>query len=366
MRLPILISLAVTTLLAAACAGAASVQPVGPPASFQRVVVPHVASDAQTALWPISILPRSIRAQVSGYARRHTYKDLPDKRMGKEPSEWVTDGSGYIWGVKGKKVTAYFTDCAFPGGARVDHMGNLIVACNGSATINIYRAANLTGPANVVLNDTAGYYPTDVSIDPAGDIYAANIYGIVGSQTLDGNVVWWTPSNQASGASPSGSYQDPNMSQVFFIDSDLGGNVYVDGFNQTGYPEVDEIASLLASPNPSNLGLSLQFPGGVYVSNKGTVLNVLDQVGTKGPVISQYTLPPPLGAPFNTLKMLNNIRKNCDPVGIGFNKGDTEVGDADIGCHAIGTGKLPSDTERDTFNPNFSTPNGFAFVPSDK
>ena len=109
--------------------------------------------------------------------------------------------------------------------------------------------------------------------DGSGNIYVTNLYNYTNCDPYcyfsPGNVAYWTTTNQANGALPSGTYADPNMYEDYFGDVDNSGNVYLDGFRQLVRAGSRRNRPPLGSPSPSNLNISLEFPGGVYVVSPG-------------------------------------------------------------------------------------------------
>jgi hypothetical protein len=291
----------------------------------------------------------------------------------------ITDDAGYIWWITKKgTISSYATDCSGAEGGVVDGQGRLIVACTGSSTINIYNKGNTTGPANVVLNDTSDYYPADAFEDKSGNIYATNLYGFTcGTSTCnesDGNFVWWTTANQASGSSPSGSYADPNLLEDYDADIDANGNITVDGFHCTyqvpsgceaAAPEVDMIMPMGSMWMAMNDNVTLNFPGGINVLANGDI-SVLDQ-GTFGYGNSALYLYKSLpGTPAATLTPPQNVTKTCDPVSGGYDKDGSHVLIGDAGCRAGDLGKVSSNTWKSITNIDFVTPIGGAFLMSGK
>lgn len=336
--------------------------------------VAKVLTRAQVQQLHPNVLSPSMQKVI---ASRHFVRPSHLKRTG-IPKMWLTDDAGYIWGILGKNVVTYLTDCSGAEGARVDHNGRLIVACTNSATVNIYNAGNVTGPADVVLYDTSGFYPADAFIDTAGNIYATNLYGF-SCTTYNcyfnyGDIVWWSTGNQNNGSSPSGSYTDPNMYENFFADVDASGNVYLDGLNLNSIvPEVDEITGITGTaPSSTNLGISLNFPGGVYVNSptKPTAfLSINDQgcYGCGNNSMSTYALPYTGAAgPWGPIVSPQNLNHTCDPVGGGFNKADSKVLLGDAGCRAGMLGATTANTWKQLLNINFSDPIDGAFLKSDK
>jgi len=264
---------------------------------------------------------------------------------------WLSDAQGYIWQLDRKAtIVGVLTDCEEPDGS----------------TIQEYTPGAST--ASLVLDDTPGFYPNDVAVDEHGDVYAVNIEGIVcrasSCTSYPGNVVYWKAAQRSNGALPTGVIADPNMYEGSFIDTDDAGNLYVDMLNQAAFAgETDRIGSP-REPHPSitNLGIDPDVPGGVYVSNGGTVLNVLDQ---QARTIGRYRLPG-----ITSLGVLGslpqNYEKSAQPIGFGFSKGDRSVAVADAGCRALDLGAVQANTFVQLLNASFVDPVGAAFVTSDK
>jgi hypothetical protein len=361
MRIPLPVGLAV----AAALVGA-SLAPV-----VARPVILHNGANQQISQprfkgWRPTVLPIKLLQQDLRY-ERSWHPVLPDKKSKKPVKNWLMDDGGYIWGINGKKVVTYLTDCSGAEGGIVDHSGRLIVACTNTGTVNIYNAGNTTGPADVVLSEP-GQFPAAAFEDTAGNIYATNLF----SSTGNGSISWWLTNNQSSGATPSGNYIDPNLTEDFFGDVDKSGNVYVDGFNTNGVPEVDMIKKFLKKPKVTNLNITMSFPGGVYVvspTGSNPLLSVLDQgsYGSGTDVLYQYNLPvSPSPTPITTSYPPQNLSLTCDPVAGGYSSDETQIAIGDAGCHALVTGTPATNKWKDTLNINFNIPIMGAFVPSDK
>jgi hypothetical protein len=293
------------------------------------------------------------------------------------PSMVVTDYAGYIWWItQDGTVTGYTTDCAGAEGGVVDHRGRLIVACTNGDTINIYNKGNTTGPADVVLNDTKGFYPGDAFEDKNGNIFGVNLSGFAcgstGCKGYHGDIVWWTTANQSNGSLPSGTYTDPNLLSDDYADIDANGNVYVDGTACTFVgiygcaaegPELDTVTNIMGSaPSASQDNIYMQWPGGIYTMGNGQIS--YDDAGTSA-VYLYNSLP---GTFASTLNPPQSVSSQCTANSAGYDQGDTHVliGDANSGCSFAALGKVKSNTWNAVSNIDFQVPVSGLFLKSDK
>jgi hypothetical protein len=172
----------------------------------------------------------------------------------------------------------------------------------------------------------------------------------------------------------SGTYCAPICS-VGYTDIDSAGNLwfdfYGDGAGSCSGGGLGEVTNPTTSPTVSVIfpACTYEYPGGVYVSNGGKVLNVTDQDSRK---TYQYHLPvTSTSQPFNTLgPTAANGEGLGNPVAGGFNASETEfaLGDG-YGWFDVGT--LPSNKWKDVATndcpPEFAYGcAGMAFTPSDK
>lgn len=381
--LPLAVGMAACTVAAlvvglpATTAASAS---AGASPAIARFGLPHGITRAQAEAFVRSAVPG---LSNSGRPRlRRT--ELPRRAKHADVAGWVSDNGGYLWGIdKSDNIVAYHDDCSLPSLARVDRDRNLVVACLGGqesqgipGTVNVYKFGNVSGPADIVLIDAAGYYPNDAFRDNAGNIYAVNLFQVVctssGCNFNPGNVVRWSLGNQKSGAVPDTMYVDPNLGDIFAGDIDAAGRIYVVGFGAESQPEVDVIDRNAAPENEAtNLNLPITYPGSVYVvapNSKTPRLSLVDPTpyGSGGGVLYQFALPIVPGAsPILARKTPQNLERNCRPNGAGYDRGGTVVLIASPSCQAIeegvATGHL---TVHENFN--FASPQTAVFVPSDK
>jgi len=348
--------------------------------AFQWGIIPRTVTREQVDALRPSVLPRVVQERGVLWAREHsrTKLSLSSRPQAKQSALYVTDDSGYIFVMDtgGTKVLNSLSDCNGPEGAKVDHRGDLWVACTNSSTINMYKPGATA--ATLTLNDSISglpYFVSDVAFDKAGNLYAASLYAYFCSSSgctfMPGQLSYWTPANLCNGCMPSGQVNDPNLNgEAFFLDSTQAGVLYVDyygciGSSNCGYA-LDQIQQPLTKPavtTPIPFG-QIGYPGGVYI-DKSQDINVLDQ---SSGVMTQYN-----ANPFGILKVRQaspqNIQGTCDPVAFGFNlKGDIAMGDS--GCHALVLGKpilsAPWVVWTDKFNIDFSLPVSGAYLPSDK
>jgi len=154
------------------------------------------------------------------------------------------------------------------------------------------------------------------------------------------------------------------------MDVDLSGNLWFtfSGYDRSSYGfGLGEISSPTKSPKLTIVEPvgSYGFFGGVYASNSGKTLNVIDQ---KARTISQYHLPLAVGgAPFDVLgPTLQNAFGIGDPVSGGFNSAGTRMAIGDAGGW-FDVGKVSSNAWSAVASPNFySGIEGAAYTPSDK
>jgi hypothetical protein len=377
MRIPLPVGLAAAAALVGASLAPAAANVLHPGPAFQRNIIPQTLTRAQVQQLHPNVLQKQVYQNDLRWMQTH-HPVLPDKKgKGKAPTEWLMDDSGYIWGIKGKKVVTYLSDCSGAEGGVVDHSGRLVVACTNTSTVNIYNAGNTTGPADVVLNDTPGFYPAAAFEDTAGNVYATNLYGFActtySCQFYDGNIVRWNV-GFANGAAPSASITDSNMYEVYFGDVDANGNCYIDGFNTASFvPQVDEVSGCNTASGTvtgTNLGIALEFPGGVYVvspTSGSPLLSVIDQgyYGSGQDALYLYNLGS-YTSPIAIAYPPQNIQDLCDPVAGGYDKAENAIKIGDAGCHAADVGDPYTNKWKNILNINFDIPIDGAFIPSDK
>jgi hypothetical protein len=348
---------AAATFCATLATAGAALAAAGPWNPFQASRVtsgaPRVVSRAEA-----ENLVRTIVQQRAGgpaaLARMSHFRPpaLPDKRV--KVAGWVVDNGGYLWGIDQRgNIKTYHSDCKVAGAGRVDHAGNLVVACgNGGefegipANVNVYKRGNTSGAADVVLTDTTGDVAVDAFEDNAGDLYVVNLFQIVcGSSSCDivpGNVQRWSVGNQRNGALPDTTYSDPNIGDFQSGDIDAGGTIYVSGTNVSTYaPEVDTIRNGVST----NLGITLDAADDVYVvspNGSAPLLSVVDGgfFQQPGGTLYQFALPVAPGAqPIFTDPTPQNRESSCNPVGAGYGPGGTDFLVAITNCQAFANGR---------------------------
>jgi hypothetical protein len=183
-----------------------------------------------------------------------------------------------------------------------------------------------------------------------------------------------TPAYVSAADQTAGTYCSPVCS-VAFVDVDNSGNLWFDfegnssgcqdggGLGEVTNPTGSATVSVILPP------CTYEYPGGVYVSNHGKVLNVTDEYTRD---TYQYHLPVTAGSkPFNTLgPTAANGEGLGNPVAGGFNANDTELllGDG-YGWFDLGTVATNKWQAISTLNcPSFLDYGcaGAAFTPSDK
>jgi hypothetical protein len=334
-----------------------------------------------------SIFPRKALLHalemVSGHSRPHL-----SFRRTSSVSMWVSDQYySYVIGTNGsgkQVVTAIDTQqngCLDPSGIKVDPTNNLWVACtfNSAMTNGVvqeYKPGSSTPYAT--FSDAGCNSPCtsfnasaqDVAFDSNGHVFAADGDSNECSPSCTNPLVaavWWPAGSPNSVPTP---IEDPNITTFGgFLDVDSSGNLYMTGqgciATACGYllDEIENPTSASATVTnlvPPSYSADLY---GVYVSDRGTVLNVTDGLSRK---TSQYHLPW-TGVVFNTLgPTLLNLAGYGQPYSGGFNYGEKRLalGDAwgwvDIGRVATNSWSAATNIDINSLNV------GAAFVPSDK
>jgi hypothetical protein len=271
--------------------------------------------------------------------------------------------------------------CGINVGVKVDHDSNLWVACEADPTfahglVQEYTGGTLAGTYAEGCPSpscTQWYsYGFDVATDSFNHIFAGLTYFqmTAGTTTTIGSGFEWWSSPSAAPALIALATNNP-VTTVYYFDVDSIGNIWFDyeGCTTSCGFGLAEIASPTTAPifvsalAPGTIG----YPGGVYVSAGGSVLNVTDQ---ESRTISQYKLPwTPSETPFNVLGPTYLNDAGCgDPVSGGFNQKETRQADGDQ-CGWLDVGKLKKKGKSSysaVTNPNFAGLAGAAYVPSDK
>ena len=297
----------------------------------------------------------------------------------------LTVAYGYIYGLdsKGNKtVTAIDTmsnDCVEPSTVKVDHAENLWVSCGASTSGpgSIQEYAPGSKKPSVTFADTFSCgsscvfdgYPLDMAFDSDGHAFAVNVTQQCNpSCPSNYPAVWWSTKSPSS---PPMGISDPDFTNADYTDVDSSGNLYVEGYGCVGTAcgaLLDEIANPTAkSPTITNLiapGPSVSV-GGVYVSNSGRVLNL---VNSDARTMAQYALPWKSGeSPFRILGPTGtNYFGGGYPISGGFNRGDKLVvlGDA---YGWLDVGKVATNHWAVVANVNlYQGVLSAAYVPSDK
>ena len=213
------------------------------------------------------------------------------------PETYIADAatnSVYIYSAAGVR-TGSLTGFNEPAGLAVDGQGNLYVADEANQVVKGF-APGATTPF-ITLAD-AGFYPTSVAVDAAGNVYVSNYCsGSAGSIhcTGDGSVFKY-----AKGSTTHTAVFDTSMLHApYAITFEKGKYLWADGWathGQQGSPTVghwSKPSTFIAS------AISIQFPGGMEFDTSDN-LAVDDQVGL-GKIPTLYIFPhgsPPASASF--------------------------------------------------------------------
>ncbi|HEV3090590.1 MAG TPA: hypothetical protein VGX91_04000 [Candidatus Cybelea sp.] len=304
---------------------------------------------------------------------------------------WVSGGYfGYIFGqISTGRETATVINtvnngCYYNYGLKVDHLENLWTSCFNNAyaeggAIQEYAHNKPNKPSDTYFDYAScgsgcKFYgfPNDVATDESGHVFAANVLSEVcnsssGCSYDEYAASWWNanaPNSTATGII------DSNFQQTFYADTDKSGNLYLDGYGCTysstcGYL-LDEISNpTSSSPTITNIiPLGNAYLQGVYVSNAGTVLNVVEPNSRK---VARYALP---FVPSETPTYIGPTNENYagfgSPIDGGVNRAETlmALGDA---WGWVDLGNLQTKKWSTTINININQDNLSAqYVPSDK
>ena len=361
----------------------------------------------QTVMTPSRLLQMQLAGRLQGPIPTAVLRDQlahPDRSRPRLPFNpraqvglWATDTNfNYLLGqdASGKRtVTAIDlsrNSCYDPVALKVDRAQHVWVGCELTSLSGTNGAVQEYTSAGALRKQYLPACPTPISecqsfsgygydsgLDPHSNVFASlNLYSMEMCNPSCVNVLstgfeWWPKGNPS--ATPRlislGANCKP-LCGVGYMDVDAAGNLW---FTFSGYKQSTYGFGLGEVINPtSNPHFTIVEPvgtygffGGVYVSNGGETLNVIDQ---KPRTISQYHLPlSPSGAPFN---VLGPTRQNAfgigDPVSGGFNKAESKMAIGDTGGW-FDVGKVSSNAWSDVANPNFySGIDGAAYTPSDK
>lgn len=162
-----------------------------------------------------------------------------------------------------------------PQGIFVDKKGDLWVAVSGNCKTQ-YSSVLEFAPGNSTpiqtLQDPSGS-ATDVAVDNAsGTVYVTNFFDYTRGCASGNNGGVEVYANGST--SPTSSLSDPNLAYAFNDAIDNKGNLYVTFLDTSGGGRIDEWTA--GSGSPTDLGITLQAPGGIQTTKSGALL-VCDQ-----------------------------------------------------------------------------------------
>lgn len=357
-RLRAALAVTLVEVLAAACS--ASIPRAGAPGQAPSFREPDVRAE----IAPVKMLKLQLAGKVPTALHRAVLKHIlaeverrgrPVIRFhgGAVVGQWVSGGYfGYIFGQNKKgnaTVTAIDTvanGCYYNYGLKVDHSRNLWTSCYNNAiaeggAVQEYSPGSGT-PAKTYNDESdcgsgcAFYgFANDVATDSTKHVFAANEFSescsTRGCTYYTGPISWWPAGSPSSSAT---AIADSGLENAYYLDTDRSGNLYVDGYACTtpsvcGYV-VDEVKNP-ASGSPQIVHLitpNNTYVQGLYVSNGGTLLNVVEPDARK---IARYPLP------FSKRKKPTFLGPTVadyagfgSPIDGGFDLGDTRItiGDA--------------------------------------
>lgn len=199
-----------------------------------------------------------------------------------------------IFNFPAKQLVGTIGGLSNPQGMYTDKSGNLYVANTGASNIETYAAPYNGSPTTL---QDPGMYPTDVTMDASGNIFASNIISTSGGA---GSEVMY--------AGGSGNATTLNMSnacyECFFTAVDKSGNVWVDGFNSSFIPTVGYYGPG-GSGTFTPISFTPSFPGGIAFDRKGNMI-LDDQLGDGGFASEAFVFAPGSSSPFAQFPLQND------------------------------------------------------------
>lgn len=276
-----------------------------------------------------------------------------------EPYGLKVDNSQNIW------VGCYEGSLSTPTAQEYSSNGKQIASYNGSCPLNWQSASNTTCNGYFYGYDGFDSVADSSHVFVDGFFYGDDCSTPSCTYTQLSGVEYW-PAGQPS-ATPTLIMlpYDAPVQNVYYMDEDTSGNLWLGFYGCTsacGYG-LGEITSATTSPTFSVIEApgTYEANGGVYVSNGGSTLNVLDP---ETHLTYQYTLPLTTGG-----SPSNKLGPNAPfgyPEGIGFNSTDKNVilGDeyAWLNLGTVGSNKWKQTKPVLLISDTFGT----AYSPSDK
>jgi hypothetical protein len=341
--------------------------------------------------------PRKAMERMLKYYQGHPHQQFRAHRTGAGVAIWATNPEySYLIGMnKSTKKVLTYSDTGDYGSydpitVKVDHSKNVWVAneenssYEGGAVQEYGSSGSYMNTYSFNPNCGSGYvyycygYGLD-SAENSSNVFAGMPYFYTDTEYgFDtGSGIFKFTNGDPSGGSTYYAFSDKNddynctvysaydyqCDEVYYMDVDNSGNVWFDfsGSGGAGLGELTQYGTYNVIFGSGTYG----FPGSVYVSNSGTVLNVTDQDSR---MTYQYHLPVTSSssafASFGPTS--TNIQGQGDPIGGGMNATDTQMIFGDEGgwldrctisankCKAIANINLPYGSS------------GAAFSPSDK
>lgn len=345
--------------------------------------------------------PRKVMERMLRYYQNHPHQQFGVHRNTPGISVWATNPEySYLIGMNKstKKVVTYDATNNYGGSdpitVRVDHNRNAWVANENNSSSNggVVQEYNSSGSyqnsysfssycpysnaycygygldsaensSNVFAGNPYWYYDHCTTYTCSSDT-GSGIYKFTAGDPSGGSTFYlFSDRNDAYNCNSYSNY-DYACDEVYYMDVDGAGNVWFDFYNQfygAGLAELTQYGSYNIVFQAGKYG----FPGNVYVSSAGTVLNVTDQ---ETRTTYQYRLPVTASStPFASFgPTATNVQGLGDPIGGGMNATDTQMmfGDAEgwldrctisaNKCNALANINFPGGSS------------GAAYTPSDK